>query len=457
MLFLALPLALPLALQPHEALAQAQTQPRLQAPAQAPPFQFSLERGLVFTAFADGSGTGSKASIDTDSSAVESAAAPIAQLTLRFRIQNLVQAQTRSESNLEIDRIAWTVRRLRLRLNGFVLDPSLQFLMQLSMSRGDMDWDNTGFPNIIRDAMVFWRPNAAWQLGFGTGKLPGNRQRVVSSSEMQMIDRSIVNAAFNIDRDFGVHLVHNGNFSASAGANTSTQSGAQTSPMSTVGLAPDAFSYSIRAAVSTGDGRNNVVSNTGLSYALRAELLPFGAFTRGGDYFEGDLAREQSPKLSIAGGYCRNMRSQRVGGQIGLELFQERSMATILTDAVFKYNGLSVYGEWCSREALGDSPITSNASGDRRSVYDGTGVLVQAGYFLSEHLELVARFANTSPRASIQELVPQQTQYTAGANYYLNGHRIKLQADCSLDNLTNLASQTTTRSWIGRFQVEFGI
>ncbi len=369
---------------------------------------FSLKNGIVFT--------------DADSTA---------ELTLRFRVQNLAVFQTRSASDLTLDRLQWNVRRLRIRLNGFLADPSVQFVIQLSMSRNDMDWDNSEFPSIVRDAMVFWQPNDHWRLGFGLGKLPGNRQRVVSSGEMQMIDRSIVNAAFNVDRDFGFHIVYSN--------------------------AVGGMVYNLRGAVTTGDGRNTVVPNVGLSYTGRAELLPFGAFTRGGDYVEGDVVGEETPKLSLAAGYSQNNNARRTGGQIGTALFDERSMATWIADAVFKYQGFSLYGEYCSREALGAPPITSDATGAQRFVFDGVGVLVQAGYFVGKHVELVARYAQATPRASIEALAQQDTQYTIGVNYYLNGHRVKVQADVSLDNRMQLRTKETTRSWIARFQVELGI
>jgi len=61
--------------------------------------------------------------------------------------------------------------------------------------------------------------------------LPGNRQTVNSSGALQLTDRSINNARFNIDRDFGFQVYY-------------------------INEKLDAFSYNIKTAVSTGDGRN---------------------------------------------------------------------------------------------------------------------------------------------------------------------------------------------------------
>jgi len=62
--------------------------------------------------------------------------------------------------------------------------------------------------NIIRDAVMFYRPNKYWSIAFGQTKLPGNRQRVNSSGALQLTDRTINNARFNIDRDFGIQTYY---------------------------------------------------------------------------------------------------------------------------------------------------------------------------------------------------------------------------------------------------------
>lgn len=87
------------------------------------------------------------------------------------------------------------IRRLRLRFDGYVGDPKFLYAIQLSFSPGDVgeihDGENI---NIIRDAVVFYRPNKRWNISFGQTKLPGNRQRVNSSGALQLTDRSINNA-----------------------------------------------------------------------------------------------------------------------------------------------------------------------------------------------------------------------------------------------------------------------
>jgi hypothetical protein len=103
-------------------------------------------------------------------------------LSIRLRVQNRIGLTfTENESGTwELIQSEFRVRRARLRFDGFVFNPKWTYAVQLSFSRADQDWDNSGVPNVLRDAMIFYRPNAHWTFGLGQGKLPGNRQRVVS-------------------------------------------------------------------------------------------------------------------------------------------------------------------------------------------------------------------------------------------------------------------------------------
>jgi phosphate-selective porin OprO/OprP len=130
-------------------------------------------------------------------------------VNIRFRIQNRFLMNTKDEEHLETGSWEARVRRCRLSFAGHVLNPKWSYYLQLSFSRGDMDWSdadasvqNTS-PNLVRDAMIFYKPIKNLQLALGQGKLPGNRQRVISSGAQQFYDRSIVNANFTPDRDFG--------------------------------------------------------------------------------------------------------------------------------------------------------------------------------------------------------------------------------------------------------------
>ncbi|MDF2449129.1 MAG: phosphate-selective porin [Bacteroidota bacterium] len=117
-------------------------------------------------------------------------------VNIRFRMQNRFLMNTKDEEHLEPGSWEARVRRCRLSFAGHVVNQKWNYYLQLSFSRGDMDWSdadasiqNTS-PNVVRDAMIFYRPVRNLQFGFGQGKLPGNRQRVISSGAQQFYDRS---------------------------------------------------------------------------------------------------------------------------------------------------------------------------------------------------------------------------------------------------------------------------
>lgn len=351
-------------------------------------------------------------------------------LNIRFRMQNRVAFTTVSGSDLAIDQVEARVRRLRLRFDGYIYNPRLTYLIQLAFTRADMDFDDTGFPNVIRDAMVIYAVNKRFSIGLGQTKLPGNRQRVNSSGDLQLADRSIVNSTFNIDRDFGFQMYYNNYIGK--------------------------FYFVLRGAVSTGEGRNIVSSDRGLNYTGRVELLPFGPFTNGGDYFEGDLMREPKPKISLGITLSQNENTTRTGGQLGKFLYDSRDMSTFMTDFLLKYKGWALACEWLERNS--PDPITTNDAGDIRFIYTGFGQNYQGSYYFKNKFEIVGRYSRVSPFEKIQTLDEQTEQYTLGLNRYIRGHRVKLQSDITYEqNHWLQATYADTDKWIVRFQIEVGI
>jgi phosphate-selective porin OprO and OprP len=356
-------------------------------------------------------------------------------LNLRFRVQNRAMYSTLSQSDFSMSEAEARVRRLRLRLEGFMYDPKLTYLVQLSFSRGDMDWDVrhnsilNNSPNVVRDAAMYYRPTSNWTFIFGQTKLPGNRQRVVSSGDLQFIDRSIVNAAFNVDRDFGFQAYYQNKFGNS-------------------------FTYMLKTALTSGEGRNVVSTDRGLAYTGRVEVMPLGEFKNRGDYFEGDLEREESVKVSLAGGLSYNELARRTGGQIGRDLFQSRDMTTYIFDGLVKYRGFALYAEYMERMA--DNPVTTNEEGQTRSIYRGNGAMVQASYLLPSNYEIAGRYAYVTPEGQSVLLENREDVITAGVTKYLIKHRLKLQGNISYHTLTAPASNPRS-NWVAGFQMELGI
>jgi hypothetical protein len=307
---------------------------------------------------------------------------------------------------------SFLIRRARLKFDGFAYSPKLRYKIELGLSGSDLSGASefTGdAPRLIYDAVIMWEFYKNFELWAGQAKLPGNRERVISSGNLQLIDRSNLNKQFNIDRDLGIQLHHHFNIA-------------------------DNFLIREIIAVSQGEGRNVITGNLGgHQYTGRVEVLPFGEFAKKGDYSGGDIYREKKPKLSIGATYDLNMSAVKTRSNQGSYMrndsgFYETNINTLFVDAMFKYNGFSLMGEYSYRDAA--NPIATNSDGSitDQEVYIGQGINLQSGYMFKSNWEVAGRFTTIKPNT---KLTPQenQIQYTLGGSKYLVGHKLKFQTD----------------------------
>lgn len=358
----------------------------------------------------------------------------------QFRMQNRAAYMSVSDKDFTPESFEMRVRRLRLAMRGFVYNPKWTYYIQLSFSRGDMDWEdpaaskyNTS-PNIVRDAMVFYEPIKGLKLGLGQTKLPGNRQRVTSSGNQQFTDRSIVNATYTIDRDFGLFATWDKPF------------------------------YRIKGAITSGEGRNSNRSDKGLNYTARMELLPFGKFTGDNEDWEGDLLHEKKPKLVLAVGYNYNTHALRQGGTIGNDLYAPVNMENLHADVLLKYKGFALQQEYTNR--IVDNPITISSSNSSliRPVYNGFGSNTQLSYCFKNKVEFAIRYAVISPNKNIYDNPnftnvneKRQEHLHLGVSKYFYGHRLKAQLNGLYQTTKNLKTGTKSSQVGAVFQIEMGI
>lgn len=353
------------------------------------------------------------------------------QLNIRFRMQNRV---TYIDTEDEKPAYDGQIRRLRLRFDGYVGNPKFLYAIQLSFAPGDVGEVKEGENiNIIRDAVVFYRPNKRWNFSFGQTKLPGNRQRVNSSGGLQLTDRTINNAKFTIDRDFGFQAHQMNEFT-------------------------DKFSYNFKAAVSTGEGRNVTgKSDDGVAVTGKVELLPFGAFAKDGTYFEGDVVREKKPKLMISGAFQQNNQAKRTGGQLGDDLFEPRTMKTLMLDGMFKYDGWAAMCAFMSRTTT-KNPVTVNPDdpAETNYVFTGSGFDYQLSYNFKTNYEVIARYSLQKAHPEVHDFAPHTKQYSLGVTKYIWEHTFKVQSELTFDTL-DYADGSSRNNWYLRLQVEIGI
>lgn len=299
------------------------------------------------------------------------------------------------------------LRRCRLNIQGTAFNPKFTYRIQLGFAHGDITSGNSSVQNnlILRDAMLFYDATKWLRIGFGQTKLPGNRQRQVSSANLQLVERSIANNNFTLDRDKGLWLYTNFKIKNSVVKST--------------------------LALSSGEGR--IISDKigKLCYSARLEFLPFGDFTNKGDYLESDLEREQKPKLSIAGAYSYNESTTRTMGQLGDYLYNSE-MANIQyygADLIFKYKGFSLESEFYNRTSNKGVITNKKDTTQRNNIVSGRTFMIQSGYFLTKRLEVAARYAQITPDSVISSNMKMQKEYVIGLSHYFFKHSLKLQTD----------------------------
>lgn len=356
----------------------------------------------------------------------------------RFRMQNRLGFNNvlDGEDNNDLDA---RIRRLRMRVDGYIFTPKVSYSIQLAFTRSDQDFDDTGVANIVRDAVVFYNLTDDFYISFGQNKLPGNRQRVNSSGQLQFADRSLVNSNFTIDRDFGMSF----NLSKKLGG----------------------MPINAKAAISTGEGRVASGTNDGLAYTGRVEFLPLGNFTNDGDYSEGDLEREETPKLSIGGGYSYNDRTTREGGQTGRYVQNPFTLKTAFADAIFKYSGFAYQVEYMRRDVdnafnIIDDQLNKQDGSETEEThaFKGWGANQQASYLLDKGYEIATRYTYIKPHDQIRIVEDQVEVMELGLTKYIKAHRLKLQlnANYTVSN-GDFDNSHQGNKWGGIFQIELGI
>ena len=310
--------------------------------------------------------------------------------------------QTRYEGNYDLVDSDYTgrafVRRARIKGNGFAFSPKITYKFEYDVANG-----------YVLDAVVKWNFTGNWTVWFGQTKLPGNIERVFSSQKLQLVDRSLLNSKFTLDRDAGAQLRHH-------------------FKLGNTFLVREIF------AVSQGEGLNDKSKSTGNGYTGRIELLPFGNFTKKGDYFAADLKREKTPKLMLSATYDFNQNAMLSRGQKGDYLIGDlENLQTLFIDAHFKYQGFSFFGEYVDRKTSDGSPLLENSFVDGESIdecyYTGESINLQLGYLMKNNWEIAGRYTNVNANDFYDN--NDLNQYTIGFSKYVVGHNLKVQTDFS--------------------------
>lgn len=355
-------------------------------------------------------------------------------MQMNLRMQNLYEG----EYYLQSDKFesGFLVRRARLKFGGHAYTPKVTYKIELGLSNSDLSINNEdgnvgNAARIIFDMVFKYQFKNHWSIWVGQTKLPGNRERVVSSGSLQFVDRSFANRFFNLDRDLGLQLY--GNY--------------------TIGkqfIIKPIFSFS------QGEGRNITTGNKGgYCYTGRLDFLPFGDFD---DYVLSDLERQSAPKLSLGFTYNLNHKTVRQQGQLGkyiyeldnlgnkLRYVQERSLSSVQTDFIFKYKGFSSLNEVIYTTLI-NHQRTSLTPQFNLPYNTGIGINSQIGYLFVSNFEIAGRFTSIipygiSPSSGINDV----EEWTLCFSKYFSGHNLKIQTDASWIALNNTQESIRIRT-----------
>ncbi len=319
-----------------------------------------------------------------------------ASMTIRARIQTRATVADTEPDDLPVTSEV-VVRRARLVLLGNAAGPSFTYYVQLSFANLDNEAD-LRLP--LRDAYVTWSSRRDFNVRVGQMKVPFSRQRVVSSSALQMVDRSIVASELNLDRDVGVQV-----FSKDV-----------------LGLGKLGYAVGLFG----GEGRNRLGRAAGLLYAARVEAWPLGAFD---DFAEADLLRLDKVRIAfgVSAGYNQNTNRPRstIGTPYPAGDVDYRHAAADLT---LKWRGWSLTSEVMSRKAAEPAPHRT-AGGPLPVSRSGWGTYLQSGMMVGARWEVTGRLSTLVPDRETDPTFTRGREVGAGVSYYLHGHDLKVQGD----------------------------
>lgn len=326
------------------------------------------------------------------------------QLRIRVRVQFLYTLANGDIGPLDVDeddelRQDFRIRRARFIFQGHAFGKNNQYKLEIDPLRRD---------NVVLDYYLDFTQNKNVSVRVGQYKISSNRQRVISSGNLQMVDRSRVNAEFTLDRDMSLDI------------------------RSRDFLEKNKMRYVI--GISSGNGLNRFeFSDFGMVYLIRLEYLPLGIFR---DYTEVDFART-GPRISIGTGYAFFQNADRQRGMVG-EPFPDEGTANYhfaYADAMFKARGFSALTEFALRSGTRNvGPNTIDPDGNPIPIVaprNGLGWMLQAGYLVPN-----TRF-EFSGRGSIIRKITSDTSLPNGygatfaLSYYFFRHPMKIQADVS--------------------------
>jgi hypothetical protein len=300
------------------------------------------------------------------------------------------------------------IRRMRLDLTGHLFGENNRLVVSLAFTADGLGWDEDDGPSEapLLDYYLELTYHRDLEVLLGQRRLPFARERMTSSRELSMVDRSIVDATFGLDRDLGVWL----------------------RSCDLLGLGHLRYWLGI----SSGEGRNEGVDgDLRFIYQARVELLPLGLFE---SYTQGDLDRESHPRLGIGFAYAYLDRVAYLRGLHGPRPDDGGTSTyhSAALDLLLLYAGWTLAAEVIVRAGERHPGTATDDEGLPAPVTppsNGLGALLQVSYVLPAiPVELALRGA-TQVGIGASTSVEARSELGVGLNLYFAGHPYALQID----------------------------
>jgi hypothetical protein len=318
------------------------------------------------------------------------------QIQPRFQFRYAVPFDNDPDTNLEAggDQHIFKLNRARLKIGGHAFSPSVKYFFEYELMAG-----------ALLDFRVMLEKWQGARLKVGQWKAHFNRERVISSGRQQLLDRSIINRFFTVDRQQGISV-----YGRLAG-----------------GGAADVSYW-----VSTFTGTGRAARDNDDSALMWLGRLQWNLFGRELPFVGSDVARSDPTGLIAIGAVTNRSPYTAFAQAGGLQLpgFEDGvagqyrvNQATLET--AFMAAGFAWQSEVHWKE------IDDTVNGQTTTLRGGYG---QLGYFFAglidgfpPELEISTRYAVLDDdRDAFDDL---RTEFVVVANWFFSGHNNKLTAE----------------------------
>ncbi len=319
-------------------------------------------------------------------------------LRSQFRAATPFESDPTKLSDFEKTKITdFRIRRARFKVSGNAYKPWVKYKLEYDFVK-----------NRLLDFYFKLEKYPFAKLQIGRWKADYSREKIISSGKQQLIERSLINRPFTIDRQNGISLY--GDIDGPGSANFNYWASAFVG----TGIAKESnddsnLMYMLKTQWNI-NGRKLDVSGSDLKYYDKfTSIISIGGVTNKSEY----------TRFSGGGGSQLEGFEDGVAGQYRINQY--------MIESAFKYRGWSWQQEYHWKEIKDEI---------NNSVTNLTGNYAQIGYFpfyslnfIPKNLELFGRHSFFNPNLDLSN--NNRYEYTLGANWFFDGHRNKLSLEYS--------------------------